>query len=49
MACCSVLSRMHAAYAVVKERGERAEVRLQMAEAQLEQERAGADAYKVGG
>lgn len=43
----SVLSRVHAAYAVVKDRAERAEVRLEMAELQLEQERAAADAYKV--
>lgn len=46
---CSVLSRVHAAYAVVKERAERAEARLEVAEAQMAQERAAAEAYKVGG
>ena len=45
--CCSVLGRVHAAYAVVKDRAERAEVRLEMAESQLEQERGSAEAYKV--
>ena len=45
----SVLSRVHAAYAVVKDRAERAEVRLEMAESALEQERCSGDAYKVCG
>lgn len=44
---CSVLTRVHAAYAAAKERAERAEAALELSEAALEQERAGAEAYKV--
>ncbi|KAL4448019.1 hypothetical protein ABPG75_005238 [Micractinium tetrahymenae] len=43
----SVLGRVHAAYAVLKDRAERAEVRLELAEGQLEQERFSAEAYKT--
>ncbi|KAL4444954.1 hypothetical protein ABPG77_004004 [Micractinium sp. CCAP 211/92] len=43
----SVLGRVHAAYAVVKDRAERAEARLELAEGRLEQERASAEAYKT--
>ena len=44
-----MLSRVHSAYAAVRERAERAEVRLEMTEAQREQEAASSHAYKVGG
>ena len=45
----SVLTRVHAAYAAAKERAERAEASLELSEAALAQERAGAEAYKVPG
>ncbi|KAI7835772.1 hypothetical protein COHA_010350 [Chlorella ohadii] len=43
----SVLSRVHAAYVAAKERAERAEAALEVAEAALAQERDGAEAYKA--
>lgn len=45
---CSVLTRVHAAYAATKERAERAEAALEMSEATLAQERDSAAVYKVG-
>lgn len=45
---CSVLTRVHAAYAATKERAERAEAALDMSQATLAQERDSAAAYKVG-
>ena len=44
---CSVLSRVHQQYQAMKDRAERAEVKLEMAEAEVKQERESGEAYKV--
>lgn len=45
----SVLSRVHAAYCGVRDRAERAEARLELAEGALAQEQAAAEAYRASG
>ena len=44
---CSVLSRVHQQYQVVKEAAERGEVKLEMVEQEMQQERESSERYKV--